>query len=541
MLQESLKKVTNSTKLTSKSSFTDFDLKNNLSKMRLSINKKSIGFIESDNTSVKQAEFLIVITSEVPFFPLYSSVLDIFYLMVQLRRKKYYPQFKTINDFLRDLDFKNIIHVLQNKTHKIMKKLAVNWVDFHRDPIHFKFKNIKSTFSFPMKINAKYEHLIPCFRRICQKVKFQNFLLVMTAILLEFFVVFVHPSRRVLSDLIYFFSHAIKPYQVAYNIIYFLPDKKLDFLKESFQQLIVGCLMPKRVFQSRVNLKNTTKKERLVYFVETDEVEFTHKIDRVKPKLEGPKIGFFEKLKITMKRGRGEVENKRRSLRGEGLQDDHLWKCHEKTIENCYEDLRTYLWGCQNTNEFMKLTFDASFFAAKTTDFLQNLEFKLKNLVRPEWVCFLQKLDRNLSKSQMGVPEYLDNLQELHDLRVAADPPRVNALEHSTGLGKCGRAQLQMVLDTKYSCFLLLNKGLILKYRELIEKRQINKVLLKIHSHNERFLEMFMETLTYKYFVEKNIRWYLISSRNARFEDLNDLRFRFYYSETILLGFFRLY
>lgn len=174
--------------------------------MRLSINKKSIGFIDSDNMSVKQAEFLIIITSETPFFEMYFTVLEIIYVMIQLRRKKYYPQFKSINEFLKELDYKNIIYVLDNKIRQITKKLSSNLLEFNRPPVRFKYKHIKGIFNFPGKHNAKHNNLIRCFYSICQNIKYSNFILILTAILLEYFVIFVCTSRKMLSDLIFFFS-----------------------------------------------------------------------------------------------------------------------------------------------------------------------------------------------------------------------------------------------------------------------------------------------------------------------------------------------
>jgi hypothetical protein len=359
----------------------------------------------------------------------------------------------------------------------------------------------------------------------------------MTAFLLEYFVIFVDCSRAVLSDLIFFFSHAIAPYQVAYNIIYFLPDEKLEFLQESFQQLIVGCLMDKKIFQSRVNLRKTSKKERLVYYVKTDEVDFTNKLDKLKPKLEGIKLGLLEKIKLRVRNGRDNQKEKRRSYFGAREANKKLWEKHNKTVEQGYGDLKTYLWGCQNQNQYMKITFDEKYFATRTIDFLKNLEFKLKNLIDLEWSCFMGKLNKKIQKSNMTLEEYLSNLREMNGLKEEAlrkaqekmnlIPEENDALKEKTSV-KYTRSQLQIFFDKKYSDFIFEHEKHLIKHKDIIQKGNFSKFFQLMYKHNSKFLEQFMKTQTYSYFAEKNIRWHLISNNKAEFDDLNDLTFKFF-------------
>ena len=465
--------------------------------MRLSINKNSIGFIDCDNVSVKQAEFLIILTSEVPMFELYYTVLDIFFLMVQLRRKKYYPQFKSINEFLKNLDYKNIVYVLQNKTQKIISKLSATLLDFARKPLKLKFKHIKGSFGFPNKEQAKYNKLISSFQRVCNKMKYSNFLLILSAFLLEYFVIFVDSSRSVLCDLIFFFSHAIAPFQLAYNIIYFLPDEKLEFLQESFQQLIVGCLMDKKIFQNRVNMRKTTKKERLIYYVQSDEVEFTSKLDKLRPKLEGVKLGLFEKLKLKVTKGHNMVGQKRTSYFGLREQNKKSWEEFSQTIEQAYADLKTYLWGCQNPNQYMKITFDQDYFSTRTVNFLRNLEFKLKNLVDLEWLCFANKLNYGLKKGNMTLEEYLENLREMEGLKSEVDTrTKEEAVSEEgrrdQGDGVYDRIQLQLLFNKKYTQFIFENEKILQKNRDIIQKGDLKKFFLVLYKYNSKFLLIFL-------------------------------------------------
>lgn len=264
--------------MSSRSSYQDMERQFELSNQRLSLNNGSLNFIDSRAVSIREAEFILVLTSEVPFFPLFFKVLRIIHLMSILRRKKYYPRFNSLYKFLHRMDYNNLIYVLNNKLDRILRKLKQTRVCFKSPRISFKFKHLYINYQLPNKLKSRMAPVVDFLHSVVSLVSWKNFRLILTAILLEYSVIIVHPLRNVLSDLIFFFSLALRPYTVCYHLIYFLPNQKMDFLHESMQPLIVGCPMSHKFFKSRVNFKSKGIQKRLVYDVQKDKVSFTDKL-----------------------------------------------------------------------------------------------------------------------------------------------------------------------------------------------------------------------------------------------------------------------
>ena len=264
--------------MSSQSSFLDMDRQHDLSNQRLSLNGASLNFIDSNSISIREADFFLVLTSELPFFPLFFKVLRIIHLIASLRRKKYYPRFVSMYKFLHRMDYKNLLYVLNNKVDRILRKLQCTRVSFDSPPLSFKFKHLYINYRMPSKLTARMAPLVDFLHSVVSLVSWKSFNLILTAILLEYSVVIVHPLRSVISDLIFFFSLALRPYTVSYHLIYFLPNQKMDFLHESMQPLIVGCPMSHKAFKTRVNFKSKGIQKRLVYDVQKDRIEFTDKL-----------------------------------------------------------------------------------------------------------------------------------------------------------------------------------------------------------------------------------------------------------------------
>ena len=123
---------------------------------------------------------------------------------IKVSRMKEFTTFERKNEYieyLKKFDMNFLIRFLSEDCVQFLKTLSSKKCPDFEHPIDLKWNGFKVLYNVPSKNQAKFIECQHSIYSVVRLVSWSNFIMILTAVVLEKHVVFVHPDREVVAHL----------------------------------------------------------------------------------------------------------------------------------------------------------------------------------------------------------------------------------------------------------------------------------------------------------------------------------------------------